>query len=86
MIIDHFITGYDAGCYGYLFSEVFSADMFCSAFKENPMSKTQGRRYRRTILERGGTMDELKYLTEFLGREPNPKAFFQDRGIAQEPK
>ncbi|OAR00709.1 hypothetical protein LLEC1_00240 [Akanthomyces lecanii] len=82
LIIDHFITGYDAGYYGYLFSEVFSADMFCSAFKLDPMSRAQGRRYRRTILERGGTMDELKYLTEFLGREPIPKAFFEERGIA----
>ncbi|KAJ3499294.1 hypothetical protein NLG97_g459 [Lecanicillium saksenae] len=82
LIIDHFITGYDAGYYGYLFSEVFSADMFYSAFKKDPMSKTQGRRYRHAILERGGTMDELKYLTEFLGREPNPEAFFKDRGLA----
>ncbi|KAJ4158354.1 uncharacterized protein LMH87_008884 [Akanthomyces muscarius] len=82
LIIDHFITGYDAGYYGYLFSEVFSADMFYSAFKQSPMSKSQGRRYRHIILERGGTMDELKYLTEFLGREPDPKAFFKDRGIA----
>lgn len=56
--------------------------MFYSAFKQNPMSKSQGRRYRHIILERGGTMDELKYLTEFLGREPDPKAFFKDRGIA----
>ncbi|TQV94511.1 metallopeptidase MepB [Cordyceps javanica] len=82
LTIDHFITGYDAGYYGYLFSEVFSADMFHSAFKQDPMSKAQGRRYRHTVLERGGTMDELEYLTDFLGREPNPKAFFVDRGLA----
>ncbi len=56
--------------------------MFYSAFKQDPMNKAQGRRYRGTILERGGTMDEMKYLTEFLGREPNPEAFFKDRGLA----
>lgn len=82
LITDHFITGYDAGYYGYLFSEVFSADMFYAAFKDDPMNKAQGRRYRRIILERGGTMDEMQYLTEFLDRAPNPKAFFQDRGLA----
>ena len=82
LIIDHFITGYDAGYYGYLFSEVFSADMFYTAFKDDPMNKAQGRRYRKTILERGGTMDEMAYLKEFLGRDPKPDAFFRDRGIA----
>ncbi|OAA72291.1 metallopeptidase MepB [Cordyceps fumosorosea ARSEF 2679] len=83
LIVDHFITGYDAGYYGYLFSEVFSADMFHAAFKQDPMDGAQGRRYRHLVLERAGTMDEMQCLIEFLGREPDPRAFFEDRGLTK---
>lgn len=55
--------------------------MFYTAFKADPMSKEQGRRYRRMVLERGGAQDELEYLTEFLGHEPSPEPFFKDRGL-----
>lgn len=80
--IGHFIGGYDAGYYGYLWSEVFSADMFHSFFKQNPMDGEQGRRYRKTVLEKGGSRDEMAFLTEFLGREPSSEAFYRELGLA----
>lgn len=80
--IGHFVGGYDAGYYGYLYSKVFSTDMFYTAFKENPMNGEAGRRYRKLILERGGSMDENVMLKEFLGREPNPENFYKDLGLA----
>jgi metallopeptidase MepB len=80
--IGHFIGGYDAGYYGYLWSEVFSADMFHSFFKKNPMDKEQGRRYRKTVLEKGGSRDEMEFLTEFLGRPPNSEAFYKELGLS----
>ncbi|KAJ4153750.1 hypothetical protein LMH87_010224 [Akanthomyces muscarius] len=80
--IGHFVGGYDAGYYGYLYSKVFSTDMFYTAFKENPMSGEAGRRYRKLVLERGGSMDENVMLKEFLGREPNPENFYKDLGLA----
>jgi metallopeptidase MepB len=33
------------------------------------MNKAAGRRYRYQVLEKGGSQDEMKTLTEFLGRE-----------------
>lgn len=71
----HLFQGYDASNYAYLYSLVFSADMFDSVFRRNPMNGTEGRRYRHTVLERGGSMDEMEILREFLGREPSIDAF-----------
>lgn len=80
--IGHFIGGYDAGYYGYLYSLVFSTDMFATCFKENPMDHAQGRRYRHTVLERGGSKDEMEVLKEFLGREPSLEPFYKEIGLA----
>lgn len=78
----HLMGGYDAGYYGYLSSQVYSTDMFYTIFKSNPMDPEQGRRYRRTVLEKGGSQDEMKSLTEFLGREPKTEAFYKDLGLS----
>lgn len=72
-----------AGYYGYLWSQVFSADMFYTKFKANPMSQVVGRRYRQTVLEKGSSRDEMDSLKEFLGREPNSDAFFEDLGLGK---
>ncbi|KAH8736060.1 hypothetical protein BGZ61DRAFT_527057 [Ilyonectria robusta] len=79
--IGHFIGGYDAGYYGYLYSEVFSLDMFHSFFVKNPMDGKEGRRYRHTVLERGGSIDEMEFLKEFLGRAPSTESFYKELGL-----
>lgn len=56
--------------------------MFYSVFKANPMNGTEGRRYRHTVLERGGSQDEMLTLVQFLGREPKPNAFYEELGLA----
>lgn len=56
--------------------------MFYTAFHDDPMNKAEGRRYRHTVLERGGSQDEMKTLTEFLGREPKTDAFYRELGLA----
>ncbi|KAJ5595714.1 hypothetical protein N7450_002172 [Penicillium hetheringtonii] len=78
----HLIGGYDAGYYGYLSSQVYSTDMFYTVFKDDPMNKAAGRRYRYQVLEKGGSQDEMKTLTEFLGREPETTAFYKELGLA----
>ncbi|KAI0549329.1 Metalloprotease [Xylaria curta] len=77
----HLIGGYDAGYYGYLSSEVYSADMFHSSFKKDPMNGKEGRRYRHTVLERGGSQDEMETLKQFLGRPPSTEAFYAELGL-----
>ncbi|KAG4435015.1 hypothetical protein IFR05_009504 [Cadophora sp. M221] len=78
----HLVGDYDAGLYGYLYSKVFADDMFQSVFAKDSMDSKEGRRYRHAVLEKGGAQDELKTVTDFLGREPNPGAFYQDLGVA----
>ena len=65
-----------------MYSLVFSSDMFYSFFRENPMDATQGRRYRKMILEKGGQMDEMEMLKAFLGREPSLEPFYKEVGLA----
>jgi metallopeptidase MepB len=55
--------------------------MFKSVFEKDPMNGKEGRRYRHTVLERGGSKDEMSVLEEFLGRKPDSKAFYQELGI-----
>jgi len=78
----HMLGGYDAGYYGYLWSEVYGDDMFSRFDAEGVTSPDVGRDYRRTILEQGGSRDGMDLLREFLGREPSNEAFLRKLGIA----
>lgn len=57
--------------------------MFYSVFKADPMNAKEGRRYRHTVLERGGSKEEMDILEEFLGRKPQTDAFYKELGISQ---
>ena len=62
-------------------SQVFADDMFHSAFAEDPMSGVVGRRYRRMVLEKGASQDEMTTVVDFLGRQPEMGAFYKELGI-----
>lgn len=79
----HPVAGYAAMYYGYLYSKVFSVDMFRSVFQKDPMDGAQGRRYRKTVLEKGGSRPVMDSLKEFLGREPSSAAFYEYLGLAK---
>jgi Zn-dependent oligopeptidase len=76
--------GYDAGYYGYLWSKVFGDDMFGRFEEEGVLSPAVGRRYRRAVLEPGGSRDAADLLRDFLGRDPNQDAFLRHIGISPE--
>ena len=76
------LFGYDAGYYGYLWAKVFGDDMFSRFEAEGVTSPVVGGEYRRKVLERGGSVDAGDLLRDFLGREPNQKAFLRHLGIA----
>lgn len=63
-------------------SQVYSADMFHTVFASDPMNAAEGRRYRHTVLERGGSQEEMRTLEDFLGRKPNTEAFYEELGIS----
>jgi thimet oligopeptidase len=49
-----------------------------SAYGNNLMDPKVGKRFRETILSRGGEVKAQKMVKDFLGREPSPKAFFAE--------
>ncbi|GAM88950.1 hypothetical protein ANO11243_069840 [Dothideomycetidae sp. 11243] len=69
------------GFYVYLASQVHMLDMFYTAFKADPMNREQGLRYRKMVIGRGGSEDEMKMMTDFLGRPPNSDAFYKNLGL-----
>jgi thimet oligopeptidase len=73
----HLAGGYGAGYYGYLWSEVLAADLR-TAFAADRLSPVVGARYRRTVLANGSQVLPQELLREFLGRDSNTKAFFED--------
>ncbi|MGH9243188.1 MAG: M3 family metallopeptidase [Acidimicrobiales bacterium] len=80
----HLMGGYDAGYYGYLWSEVFGDDMFSRFEEEGITSAAVGAAFRREILEKGGALDGDEMLRSFLGREPDNRAFLRKLGITTE--
>ena len=73
----HLMGGYAAGYYGYMWSEVLALDML-SRYEGRLMNPATGMRYRQAILARGGEQSGADMVRQFLGREPNSKAFFDE--------
>lgn len=75
------LMGYDAGYYSYMWALVY-ADDFYSEFKKvlsnEKKLKEVGKRYRKEILEVGGSREEIESARKFLGRSPNNKAFLKN--------
>lgn len=77
-----FAGGYSAGYYSYKWAEVLSADAY-AAFEESGLfDAATGRRYRREILEAGGSRPALESFRAFRGREPRIDALLRHQGMA----
>ncbi|HUP29650.1 MAG TPA: M3 family metallopeptidase [Usitatibacter sp.] len=73
----HLVSGYAAGYYGYMWSQVLALDML-SGFGDVLLDPKAGARYRDTILSQGGQEEESVMVRKFLGREPSTDAFFAE--------
>ena len=80
-----FAGGYAAGYYSYKWAEVLSADAY-AAFEETvgpdglPNLET-GKKYRKTILESGGSRPAMESFKAFRGREPSMDALLRHQGM-----
>ena len=73
----HVAGGYGAGYYGYLWSEVIAADLR-TAFAAHRLDPAVGGRYRRIVLANGAQRPPEQLLRQFLGRDTNSRAFYED--------
>ncbi len=77
------LFGYDAGYYGYMWSEVYGDDMFSRFEDEGVLSPAVGAAYRQEILEPGGIRPAMEHLRAFLGRDPDITAFLRKLGVVE---
>jgi peptidyl-dipeptidase Dcp len=79
-----FSGGYSSGYYSYIWSEILDADAF-QAFKEtgNLFDKETAAKFRKYILEKGGTEDPMDLYKLFRGQEPDPRPLLERRGLIQ---
>ncbi|WP_042391967.1 M3 family metallopeptidase [Streptacidiphilus carbonis] len=79
------LFGYEAGYYGYLWSQTLGDDMYTRFTEAGPTEAGTtdpgpGLAFRRTVLERGGTVDGDQLVRDFLGRAPNHDAYLRGLG------
>jgi len=75
------LKDYAAKYYSYMWSIVYSHDIFSRFEQEGVYSKKLGKELRAKILAPGDTKDAEDLLKDFLGRESNNKAFLENLGI-----
>jgi thimet oligopeptidase len=75
------LMGYNAKYYGYMWSQVFAADLFDTIKKHGLLNPEIGTRYVNQVIGKGGSQDPNQLLRDFLGREPNQDAFLKDMGL-----
>jgi len=77
-----FSSGYAAGYYSYIWSEVLDSDAY-QAFKEkgDVFDPNLARAFRTKVLERGGSADAMQMYKDFRGREPSVAPLIQKRGL-----
>jgi peptidyl-dipeptidase Dcp len=78
----HIVSGYAAGYYSYMWSEVMDADAF-EAFKEtgDVFDPATARRLRDFIYAAGNRRDPGEAWTLFRGRAPSVEGLLRKRGL-----
>jgi len=76
-----FSGGYSAGYYAYVWAEILDADAF-EAFKENGIfDKETATKFRKNILEKGGSEDGMILYKKFRGKDPSTDALKNRKGL-----
>ena len=81
-----FSGGYAAGYYSYKWAEVLDADAFAKFQEDGIFNKDTATKFRKAILERGGTIHPAEIYREFRGQEPTIDALLRRDGIERPKK
>ena len=76
-----FSSGYSAGYYGYLWSEVLDKDAFAKFEEHGVWDVELARKFKETFLEKGGSEEPMTLFKSFMGREPDTQPFLKGRGL-----
>jgi thimet oligopeptidase len=69
------LTGYSSNYYTYMFDKVIALDFFGQFDAEDLLGGDAGERYRKTVLEQGGSKPAKEMVRDFLGRGEEFAAF-----------
>jgi thimet oligopeptidase len=69
------LTGYSSNYYTYMFDKVIALDFFAQFDSKNLLGGDAGERYRKTVLEQGGSKPGRELVRDFLGRDEEFAAF-----------
>lgn len=76
-----FAGGYSSGYYSYIWSEVLDADAF-DLFKEKGIFHPEvANKFKKHILQRGGSEDPMKLYIKFRGQKPKIEPLLHKRGL-----
>lgn len=76
-----FSGGYSAGYYGYKWAEVLDADAFAVFKAEGIFNQQTAERFRREVLEKGGSEHPMTLYKRFRGQEPTIDALLKRNGV-----
>ena len=74
-------TGYSAGYYSYMWSEILDADTFMAFRETDILDQETAARYREEILSKGGTRPGMELYRNFRGRDPEIGPLLEKRGL-----
>ena len=76
-----FSSGYSAGYYSYIWSEILDADAFMAFQETSLFDQGTAARYRKEILSKGGTRPGMELYRNFRGRDPEIGPLLEKRGL-----
>ena len=76
-----FNSGYSAGYYSYLWSEVLDVDAWEKFEADGVFNPATAKAFRQTFLEKGGSEEPMTLYRAFRGADPDPAALLRARGL-----